>query len=129
MQLSSNLTVFYKFIFPTVWIGGFGAGTVALWLNAMTDKYGSPPPIAMKYQFLVIFVIVVPFLLWFCTRIKRVRTTDGALLVSSYLREERVPFTSIASVAESRFIRPKQITIKLREPCVFGKSITFIPAL
>jgi hypothetical protein len=128
-QLSSNLTAFYKFIFPAVWIGGFGAGTIALWLNKMTDTGGSPPPMTVKWLFLANYVIAVPILLWICIRIKRVKATGEALLVSNYLIEERVPFTWITSVTASQFIRPAQITIKLREPCKFGTSITFIPAL
>lgn len=33
MRLSSYLTFFYKLVFPTLWLGGFGVGTIVLILS------------------------------------------------------------------------------------------------
>jgi len=32
-RLSSSWTTYYKVAFPLIWIGGFGLGTFALWVD------------------------------------------------------------------------------------------------
>jgi hypothetical protein len=39
--LSSRLTFWMKFAYPTLWVGLFGVGTVAVWTDRMSP---TPPP-------------------------------------------------------------------------------------
>ena len=41
-QLTSRMTFFYKFIFPTVWIGGFSMGTFDALSGADTHAKADP---------------------------------------------------------------------------------------
>ena len=49
--VSSSLTFLYKFVFTTVWSGGFGLGTVAMFLS---DK---PEVREMRWQFAAIWLV------------------------------------------------------------------------
>lgn len=125
--LSSAQTVLMKIIFPVVWIAGFGFGTLLLWTGAMHGVGGEPPPWAMKWQFLCIWVAGSAFILWGCAGLKKVRLDGSCLYVSNYRREIKVPLTSIASVTENRWINIHPVTIHFRVPTEFGRKITFMP--
>jgi hypothetical protein len=44
-ELSSRLTIWFKFIFPPVWISGFGLVTgMMLFVEFMAGPRGKPPP-------------------------------------------------------------------------------------
>ena len=113
------MTFFTKVIFPVVWIGGFGLGTLALW-----SSHGAQQP---KYQFLVFWVAGTAFILWACAGLKRVRIDDRFLYISNYQNEISVPFDMIADVTEIRWISNHPVTIHFRSPTEFGTTITFMP--
>ena len=46
--LSSRLTIYYKFLFPAVWIVVGGIGMVALWTFAVQGADGKEVPIEAK---------------------------------------------------------------------------------
>jgi hypothetical protein len=53
---------------------------------------------------------------------------DGdALVVKNKGREERIALKNIINVSHSSFTNPPRITLTLREPCAFGRDITFSP--
>jgi len=63
--VSSSLTFLYKFIFTSVWSGGFGLGTVVIFLSRKLE--------AMRWQFAAAWAIGTAFLLLTCARLKRVK--------------------------------------------------------
>jgi hypothetical protein len=67
------------------------------------------------------------FIFWFNMSLKRVRLADGAILVSNYIDEWRVPFGLIESVSQNRWFRPRPITIRLRADIGCGTSVKFMP--
>jgi hypothetical protein len=83
-DLSSAWTFYAKFVFPAVWIPGFGSGTILL------DRNNGLPPL-----FLVIWILGSAFILWANAGLKRVRTDGRQLLVSNYIREIHIPFGAI----------------------------------
>jgi hypothetical protein len=117
--LSSRVTFFFKFLFPTVWIGGFGLGTAAL--------VARPGPDTL--EFVVLFVLGSAFLLWECAPLKKVTATTDGLLVSSYRRETLVPYDQIAAVSQTGFLRGRRITVDLRTAGPFGRRFRFMPYL
>ena len=125
--LSSAHTFLMKVIFPLVWINGFGAGTLALWLGAMHGAASDSAQPEMKWQFLVAWVAGSAFILWGCAGLKRVRVDREFLYVSNYRREIAVPLSSIEAVAENRWINIHPVTLHFRAPTEFGQKITFMP--
>ena len=125
--ISSAQTFFMTWVFPFLWIGGFGFGTCAHWIDALRGGNGVPPPVWMKWQYLVIWLVVSSFILWFCGRLKRLRMDDEALYVSNYWAEERVPLTEVSHFTRSRFTNPPTVTIHLRSMSPYGERIVFIP--
>src|SRR5215813_7511581 len=76
--LSARQTFLMKVIFPTLWIAGFGIGTLLLFLRS-ADANGNPPPEHVKWQFLVLWLAGTGFIWWGCVRLKRVRVDDALL--------------------------------------------------
>lgn len=127
--LSSAQTFLMKVVFPTLWITGFGLGTLSLWLGVMHGKNGSPPPDAMKLHFLVIWIVGTAFILWTCAGLKRVRVDSKSLYVSNYLREITIPLSVIEDITENRWVNIHPVTIYFRNVTEFGQRITFMPTI
>jgi hypothetical protein len=115
--VSSSLTFFYKFIFPSVWSGGFGFGTVAMLLNRKPEAVG----------FGAAWVIGTTIFLLMCGRLKRVKLDGASLVISNYRRDIIVPVSEIADVRQNRLINLKPVTITFRKDTSFGNAITFMP--
>ena len=82
-SVSSGLTFFYKVIFPTVWIGGFGSGSLMLFKNNSPEKW----------TFLFALIIGNLFLS-IRFKLKSVRIENENLVISNYFKKIRVPFTN-----------------------------------
>jgi hypothetical protein len=115
--LSSSLTFFYKFIFTTVCIAGFGFGTVGMFLNRDPD--------ALKFA--VPWVIGTVFLLLIGGRLKRVKLDGATLVISNYRHDVTVPVSEIADVWQNRLLNLRPVTITFRNETPFGSAVTFIP--
>ena len=113
-ELSSGLTFFYKYVFSTIWIAGFGAGTVAL-LMARPAPDGLMFVVALIFGSLFILLRVAP--------LKKVTATEHGLLVSNYRVEVLIPYAQIEDVLGWNRI----ITVRLRSPGPFGKRFAFMP--
>ena len=124
--LSSGQTVLLKFLFPVFWIGGFGLGTIALWL-APSHARGGPSPVETKWVFLAAWILGTAFILWISVGLKRVRLDGDTLYISNYMREIGVPLGLVELVSENRWINVRPVTIQFRQPTEFGDKITFIP--
>jgi hypothetical protein len=118
--LSSGWTYGMKFLFPVLWISGFGLGSLFLWSKAPADAV---PP----YGFFAAWLAVTAFILWTSVGLKRVRVDERRLYVSNYLREISVPFTAIADVKQNRWLRHRPVTIYFKEATGFGDRVTFMP--
>jgi hypothetical protein len=125
--VSSAQTFISKWVFPTIWIGGFGLGTCAMWFGAFRDRAGRPPPDEIKWIFLAAWLVGSAFLVWFCARLKRVQVDDEALYLSNYWSEVRIPLTDISHFTQSYFSRPPTVTIHLRGVSPVGRHVVFIP--
>ena len=126
-ELSSSVTVWWKFIFPAIWISGFGAGTAALWLGAFHGRDNQPPPDWMRWQFLLMWLAASVWLIWSSRRLHRVSLREDTLIVSNFFREVSIPFVAISRVRQSYMSRPTTITIHLDDRTTFGHRIAFIP--
>ena len=125
--LSSAWTFWGKFIFPAVWILGFGFGTLQLWLGNLVDGNSALPPSQIKFVFLGVWILGTTFTLWTGAGLKRVRMDERQLHVSNYFREIHVPFSEITDVRQNRWINSRPITIYFRDATEFGGKVTFMP--
>jgi hypothetical protein len=122
--LSSRATFVMKFVFPAVWIVGFGVSTVVMLRGA---RGAAPHAVSGTWMLTALWLVCSAVLLWFCAPLKRVRLRDGRLLVSNFRSEVEIAPQNIARVTQNKWVNVRPITIHLRAPGVFGKRITFIP--
>ncbi len=121
--LSSKLTYFYKWIFPPVWIITFSFITYSFWTGTCAG-YG-----VTKWLVLAFFIGCSLYLLWFSSRLKKVKLLGKHLIVSDYRTEELIPLSQIEEVKETRLWNPKLIKLNLKRPGKIGNEIVFIAPL
>src|SRR5579863_1205949 len=115
-----------KFVFPVVWISGFGFGTALLFLGV--DRAGRrPPPPDLKWAFLAGLVVGSIFIYWWCVRLMRVVMTDRELRISNYRREIVVPLSDVDQVTENRWVNSHPVTVQFVRRTDFGHRIVFMP--
>lgn len=117
--LSSSLTFFYKYIFITVWSGGFGLGTLAM--------LKSPDSSLPKYQFLTAWIVGTIFIYVITGRIKKVQTDGHKLLITNYFKKVEVDVGEVISVSGSVLVNPELVWFKLKQPTEIGKTVIFMP--
>ncbi len=116
--LSATFTTFvFKFIFSTLWIGGFGLGTLMLFIAGQDEKW----------TFLIAWVVGSFFIYGSCVRLKVVQIDDKFLYISNFRKEISMPISEIANVAESYLINLHPIFISFKNKTAFGKTIMFTP--
>jgi len=117
--LSSPYTVFWKFIFPSIWITGFGAGAV---MAAFADQGDS------RWIFPSVWILGSSWLLWFALRLRRVSISDETLHISTYVREISLPLSAISRVTQSYMSRPQTITLRTDRDTPLGRKFVFVAA-
>jgi hypothetical protein len=120
------MTFLWKYIFPTVWISGFGFGTIALWLAPHTGGRCCAPA-EVRWQFLIAWLIATLILLAFPGRLKKVRVDDTTLYVSNYWKRIELPLAEIAAVTE--WLPWSTVKVTFRSRTIFGMSIIFAPRI
>lgn len=113
------MTAFYKFVFPALWIGGFGAGTFQMILQNIPEWPA----------FLMATILGSTFLWWCCMRLKKVYIEKDELIISNYFKTIRLPLKEMQDVKENRFISPRHAWIFLKNESPFGSKIMFMPPL
>lgn len=120
--ISSQLTFFYKFILPVLFL----LSSVNMLVQMLRGQFFKEifPPVAI---FVLIFAAWIALALWCFVRLKKVSLDDDFLYVSDYRTESRIPLEEIVNVTEVRWINPFPVTIHLRSPSEFGTKIVFAP--
>jgi hypothetical protein len=129
--LSSGWTFFAKFLLPGIWIPVFGSAVDSAFRHPESVIYngvkGAAPPY-IGFEFLIAWIVGSAFMFWMCTPLKKVRVVDGALLVSNYVHEWRVPFALISEVSQGGWMfNTVPIIIQLREDVGCGTKLRFLP--
>jgi len=121
IMLSSRMTFVAKFVFPLLWITGFGVGTAAMWTTnpspAAWHEGGSFSRLAGGHRLPV----------WLCVPLKKVRVEGDNLSISNYQKEIMVPLALVDRVSEIRWINIHPVTIYFRSATDFGDKIVFMP--
>jgi hypothetical protein len=118
--ISSSMTFFFKYIFSTLWITGFGIGTISVSASKLDQE---------SFTFIFGFIAGVTFLYWACLRLKKISIDEENLYISNYFKEITIQRKNIEKVTQSFFVNPRLIWIHFKQPTEFGKSIIFTPLL
>jgi hypothetical protein len=114
-----------KFIFPAIWITGFGIGTIMMWGSELGSN--SPDLDESRWVFLFAWLAGSAFIYFTCCGLKRVQIDTHNLYVSNYFRELKIPFGKISEVTENRWINIHPVPIRFKADMGFGEAITFMP--
>ncbi|MEJ2503107.1 MAG: hypothetical protein P8177_07270 [Gemmatimonadota bacterium] len=120
--LSSRWTFFLKYVFPTIWIGAVGLGTVALWAGLTDD----PAPAETKWGLLVVWIAGSLWFVWVSGRLKRVSLEGSELVVSHQHSTIRVPLAAVSEIREARLMNPRLITVRLAHPVESLDKVAFL---
>ena len=66
-------------------------------------------------------------MVWLCFRVQKVGYAGRELVVSNYLRTERIPFDSIGAVEPVWWNYRRMVRIQLRCQTSFGQTVYYIP--
>ena len=116
--MSSSIgTLVFKFFFPVFWIGGFGYGTVTLFLTNSPEKW----------KFLLVLIIGSIFIAVICVSLKTVVIEDDNIIISNFLKRDVISISDISLVKENRFINTHPVYIHFKRETKFGKKVQFMP--
>lgn len=117
IKLSSFVTTcIFKFIFPAIWILGFGKATVSLFLCDNSEKW----------KFLLTWIIGTGFLSTLFS-LKLVKIDKDKLIVSNFISEDKISISEISKVTENKMININPVWIHFKNSTKFGTKIKFIP--
>ena len=126
--LSSAQTWFMKFAFPVLWVAVFGVFTAVSW-PSFTARPDVPHVQVMQWLYAFGWISGLFLIHRRCAPLKRVQLDGDALLVSNYLREERVPLRHLQSVTENVRLNTHPVTLQFRRDTGFGERIVFMPPI
>lgn len=116
------VTPLNMFVFPFLWYAFLLTAVVFI-----TLKSGHLPDVR-KFGFYGVWLgAVTLFVLWQSSRTKRVGIAGGELVVSSYFREERIPFKQVAAVESVWWYWRRLVRIRFSPPSGFGETVYYIP--
>jgi hypothetical protein len=118
-QLSSDLTIPYKYVFAPLWIGGFSLGTIALLTS------GEP----QGWLFLVATLAGSTYLYFKFSRVRHVVLVGDVFHISDYGRHRQVHVSQLRSVEASRWSNPETVVLYFRTDTGFGDNVVFIARL
>ncbi len=119
-ELSSSLTFFYKYVVLFLWIVGFGIG-------GRDILFGSESYDLRWVQYITTWLLIASFFFFITGPVKKVTMEGQTLIVSNYLRTEKIDFAQITTVDSFSFFTPKLVWFTLQDESSFGKKITFLP--
>lgn len=117
------MTFFYKFVFPTLWIGVFALVASAMFLSHDRDAQ------EVRWIFLGITILGAAVWYWSCMRIKQVRLDSGSLKISDFRQEITVPLAAVERVSGSVLMSPELVWLHFRRPTAFGSKVVFMPPI
>lgn len=116
---------FLKRAFPALWFG-------ILALFVMIGLLVRPTPNALSIPFLVFPIVMAVFGYFIMKKTlfnlaDEVTDAGDCLVVRFGAAQERIALTNIMNVSYTVMANPPRVTLALREPCRFGKDVSFSP--
>jgi len=124
-RISSRQTFFLKRVFPVLWFGTIIV-IAAVAVIAMRASHQLQPAIFIMPLLMIVIGYLVMKMLVF-DLMDEVWDADSELIVRNRGEEARIPLANIMNVSFAWVTNPNRITLRLRQPCRFGKEVTFCP--
>jgi hypothetical protein len=124
-RLSSQMTFFYKRVFPVLW---FGILALIFAVAILTTVAGGQFPLPV----LIVPVILGTFGYYLFRRllfdlVDEVWDDGEAVIIKNGGEEERVALSEIMNVSYTVLVNPPRVTLMLRRESRFGREVTFLP--
>lgn len=127
-QLSSAWTPWYTKVFPIFFFGFAVIWSLGVTLAAVSGEI----PLNEIPIFILGMIVMggfgyafMRFIVW--PIVDKVVLDSDEIVVRNRGQEARFSVSNILNVDSSSRMNPERITLTLREPCVFGKEVVFIP--
>ena len=125
MKKISSSPIFYKRIFPIFW---FGFLAFFMYAGLFENHSGSSNPL----PFLVIPIVMAAFGYLFMKKLvfdlaDEVCDEGDHLLIRFGNDQDEVKLANIINVSYMSMMNPPRVTLSLRQPCRFGKEVSFSP--
>src|SRR5581483_7493440 len=121
--ISSRMTKFHKYVFPTVW---FGFLAIMFVTGLTTGAWRESPLVFVVPAAMAVFgYVLFKKLLWVLAD----EVSDGGsfLVVRNRGEEVRVDLSNIMNVSASTNMNPPQVTLRLVRPSRLGSELVFSP--
>jgi hypothetical protein len=125
-RLSSTMTVFYKRVFPVIWLLFLVLPIVALRNLPTRGGYALWPSFVPA-----LMIFIVGFVLYrklISDLVDEVWLDGDQLLVKNRGQQALTALADVININASTLTNPRRITVMLRTDSRFGRDITFIPA-
>lgn len=119
-ELSSPFTFFYKYVFILIWFFGFGLG--------ISDTLLTLEPFSNNWnQYAALWFGGIVLIFFTSGNIKKVMIEGDELVITNFLKTDRLPLSIISGVDGSTFLSPRLVWLTLHESSLFGTRIVFLP--
>lgn len=125
-QLSSDLTWLMKYGFSSIWIGGFGLGTMMMFVNPEAFTNPVEEIESTKWFFLMGLAAGASMLYFLMIRLKKVSIDGDEFVVSNFRDEIRIHISDVYKVTGSLFCQPELVWLHLNKRSEFGEKIQFM---
>jgi hypothetical protein len=122
-KISSGQTFFLKKVFPVVFFGIAGCVLLAGVASGAAEK--APPFMLAPAVMLVVGYVVMKNLVW--GLVDEVYDCGDSLLVRKAGQEDHIPLANVMNISATTLTNPPRVTLRLREPGLFGNEVTFSP--
>ncbi|MGA9855347.1 MAG: hypothetical protein WBR29_08745 [Gammaproteobacteria bacterium] len=114
-----------KRMFPAIWFGIIIVITTVAAIAMRASHQFQPAVFIVPLLLVVIGYFIMKILVF--DIVDEVWDGGSELLVKNHGEEAHIPLANIINVNFVWFTNPNRITLTLRQPCRFGKEITFCP--
>ncbi|MDB4429998.1 hypothetical protein N9163_01620 [bacterium] len=122
---SSEMTCFYKSVFPVIWCGFLI--TIIVSTSISSIQKGELPPSYLLVLILMLFLGYFVFKTLAFDLVDELLEEGYELIVIYKGKQTRIPLRQISHVGEPSYSNPRRITLTLREPSALGSKISFCP--
>ena len=120
--LSGEIVTFVNKIGPVIWIAATGGALFGILLGQ--GHLFVAPGFRLLAAF---FAAATVFVFWLSLRVHRVGYAGCDLIVSNYLRQERIPFDQVEAVEPVWWNYRRMVRVRLRSNTSFGQVVYYIP--
>jgi hypothetical protein len=123
-RISSKATFYYKRVLPFIWFGLLGLFIVGALVSWSVSGI-HPPPLFLLAPVAICAVGYFIMRKLVFDMVDEVLDDGKVLIVRNGTQEQRIPYADIMNVGYSTAVNPPRVTLSLRQPGIFGSTVTF----